>query len=144
MKLSVKTSILALTLAGSVLSGVVSIKACGLLFGDEQNESLGLDIFSVEGFISGIKAVNKFYEQNPEGFAHLLVLYNQRPALPMPADVLLLLKQFKLVDENTQIKDVVKLALDWAVEQQDDGTIKIWTFNDLLKDGWISVVVKTA
>ena len=142
MKKVLTKSAAVLAITSAFATSQLSLNACGPIsdwFADHQDEVLELQAFAIEDFELILKSLSDMYSQNPNAFVQFVTLWLQGSGSQIPSDLLVVLKQFKLVADDAQISDLVRLVISWAVEQKVDGTVKIWSLQELIKDGWVTV-----
>lgn len=142
MKKMLSKSAIVIAFAGSISFGPLSLKASFIWdwMQDHPTEVLELQEIAAAGFEQVLTSLSTMYSQNPEAFVRFFTLCIQETNSPVPTEILDVLKTFNLVDDNAQISDLVRLVILWAVEKEDNGTIKIWSLDDLIKDGWIKLL----
>ncbi len=58
----------------------------------------------------------------------------------LPVDTITLLNKFNLVQSDGTISPTIQNIVSMSVERLDDGSVDVWSFVDLLNEGWITAV----
>lgn len=153
MKNYVKKCMHVLSIMGLLASLNHSLNACGSSAG-WFNEFFGLDdvfvnYITIEGqdYISDvvqqiIDSLISLYKNNPEAFNAFIQACLTPSSNQLPQNVLVLLKAYGLVEDDNTIGDFVKFIVSWTVEVLDDGSVKIWSIDELIKDGYATLSKK--
>jgi hypothetical protein len=99
-----------------------------------EGQELFVDL--VKGTISSLV---QMYNENPESFDDFINLCIANSENTIPSDLLEWLKKFGVVQNDAKISDIIKMIVAMSIERRSDGSVKIWTLDDLVKEKFVRV-----
>lgn len=89
---------------------------------------------------SVIQSLQQLYIDNQQVFIEFINASLNNSIANLPASTVNVLKAFNLVQADGTISDTIKNIVSMSIEKLDDGSIEIWSMDDLISEGWITTL----